>query len=125
MRRDWFAYFQGQKEWEIDHDPEYSNGIRKLLFTQYPKIHFSTSVKARRRSTCKTCAGQFFVSAHVGLLCGARAPMKALSRAAFLSLLQTICTCHFFSKVAEWIGVTFQLWCLKVECGQAVLQARS
>jgi hypothetical protein len=36
-RRDWFAYFQGQKEWAIDHDPEYSNGIRKLLFAQYDK----------------------------------------------------------------------------------------
>ncbi len=33
--RDWFVYFQGSREWVIDHDPEYSNGMRNLLFEQY------------------------------------------------------------------------------------------
>ena len=33
--RDWKVYFQGSKEWKLDHDPEYSNGLRSFLFQQY------------------------------------------------------------------------------------------
>ena len=42
--RDWKVYFQGSKEWVIDHDPEYSNGLRNFLFQQYshdPDFHLN------------------------------------------------------------------------------------
>ena len=68
-RRDWFVYFQGQKEWAIDHDPEYSNGIRKLLFTQYandPLFHLGEGktpqyIDNLRRSVFCLCPRGFAV----------------------------------------------------------------
>ena len=68
-QRDWFAYFQGQKEWAIDHDPEYSNGIRKLIFAQYsgdPLFHLGEGktpqyVENLRRSVFCLCPRGFAV----------------------------------------------------------------
>ena len=68
-QRDWFTYFQGQKEWVIDHDPEYSNGIRNELFTQYaddPLFHLGLGktpqyVENLRRSVFCLCPRGFAV----------------------------------------------------------------
>ena len=69
QERDWKVYFQGSKEWAIDHDPEYSNGLRRFLFQQFQHdsdfhLHEGTSIKYAqnmRRSVFCLCPRGFAV----------------------------------------------------------------
>ena len=102
-KRDRFAYFQGQKGGKLIMTLNIAMAFGSF-FTSTPKIHFSTSVKARRRSTCKTCAGQF-LSRPRGFAVWSPRPYESIVSGCIPVIIADNMHLPFFFEGSEWIGV--------------------